>query len=165
MTGLAISPLILNFSKHYENYKPVDKYDPSSETLGDFMKWYFEKGLNCIFHVNPDISDISDSNKCHYSFYYMTGYVLSLFMLQITLTYLMQMKKARNLRTIFALMVPITFGAFMLGGLTNPIIKIDDNDPLNIVSTHTSINLSRNILSYTCVSDCSYCFDYWRFYV
>ena len=109
------------------------------------MKWYFEKGLNCIFHVNPDLSDISNSNKCHYSFYYMTGYVLSLFMLQITLTYLMQMKKARNLRTIFALMVPITFGAFMLGGLTNPIIKINDNDPLNIVSTLTCINQSRNI--------------------
>ena len=142
MTGLAISPLILNFSKHYENYKPVDMYDPSQETLGDFMRWYFEKGLNCIFHVNPNISDITAKDKCHYSFYYMMGYVLSLFMLQITLTYLMQMKKARNLRTIFALMVPITFGAFMLGGLTNPNIKIDDFDPLNIVSNLLCINES-----------------------
>ena len=52
----------------------------------------------------------------------------------------MQMKKARNLRTIFALMVPITFVAFLLGGLTDPKISIDDNDTLNIVSTQTCNN-------------------------
>ena len=67
---------------------------------------------------------------------YMIGYVISLFMLQLTLTYLMQMKKAMNARMIFALMVPITVGAFVMAGITNPsLISIGSLDTYDIVST------------------------------
>ena len=132
IVGIVISPLILNFSRNYEDYRPVH-FDPHTEALGDFMKWYFLKGFNCIFEVNIDNGE---SARCHYSSVFMIGYVLSLFVLQITLTYLMQMKKARNLRMIFALMVPITIFAFLMGGLTNSsIIPIDGIDTYNFVST------------------------------
>ena len=113
MVGILISPLILDFSKQNEDYTPVH-FDPESEGLGDFMRWYFQKGFNCIFKGDSGLKN----NICEHSAWYMFGYVVSLFVLQISLQYLMQMKKARHLRTIFAIMVPITGLAFVLGGVT-----------------------------------------------
>ena len=72
---------------------------------------------------------------------FLIGYVVSLFVLQITLTYLMQMKKAKNARMIFAFMVPITVGAFFMGAVTNPsLISLSQVDALEIVSTPKTIS-------------------------
>ena len=47
----------------------------------------------------------------------------------------MQMKKARNARIIFAFMVPLTIGAFLIGGMTNPsIIDVGKPDTYDSVS-------------------------------
>ena len=79
----------------------------------------------------------------------MIGYVLSLFMLQLTLTYLMQVKRAKNARMIFALMVPITIGAFLIGGATYPsFIPLGGLDPYHVVSAFTSLgNLNSDLCS------------------
>ena len=95
------------------------------------MQWYFGEGLKCLFEVS------SEDQRCQYAFMYMIGYVISLFMLQLTLTYLMQMKKGRNARMIFALMVPITIAAFLMGAVTYPsMIPVGGLDVYHVVSTH-----------------------------
>ena len=49
----------------------------------------------------------------------------------------MQMKKARNARIIFAFMVPLTVGAFWMGGVTNQgLIEIENLDAFDSVSIH-----------------------------
>ena len=103
------------------------------------MQWYFGEGLKCLFEVS------SEDQRCQYAFMYMIGYVISLFMLQLTLTYLMQMKKGRNARMIFALMVPITIAAFLMGAVTYPsMIPVGGLDVYHVVSTHALIS---NMLS------------------
>lgn len=80
LVGVAISPLVLSLSKEYEDYGHAD-IDAQNLSLSEFMGWYFGGGLSCLFEVNN-----GDPN-CDYSFVYLLGYVLSLFMLQLTLTY------------------------------------------------------------------------------
>ncbi len=50
--------------------------------LSDFMGAYFREGFQCLF-------DTEDNNaaRCDYSFLYLLGYVFSLFVLQLSLTY------------------------------------------------------------------------------
>lgn len=84
--------------------------------LGEFMRDYFKEGLECLLQLDDS------SSECHYSFIYLIGYVLSLFVLQISLTYLMAAKSTRNARVIFSLMVPLTLGAFLLGSVADSAI-------------------------------------------
>ena len=50
--------------------------------LSDFMGAYFKEGLTCLF----DTKDNNDA-RCDYSFLFLLGYVFSLFVLQLSLTY------------------------------------------------------------------------------
>ena len=74
---------MLQVSKEYEDYGGLVE-DPKSMSLGEFMSWYFSGGFGCLFEVD------NDDPRCNYSFLYLLGYVISLFMLQITLTYVSQ---------------------------------------------------------------------------
>ena len=124
-----ISPFVLKVSKEYEDYGALS-FDPKEMNIIEFMQWYFGEGLTCLFQLD------NENDRCQYSFVFLIGYVVSLFVLQITLTYLMQMKKAKNARMIFAFMVPITVGAFFMGAVTNPsLISLSQVDALDIVST------------------------------
>ena len=49
--------------------------------LSEFMGAYFSEGLTCLVMVD------NKSNHCNYSFVYLLGYVFSLFVLQLSLTY------------------------------------------------------------------------------
>ena len=88
-------------------------------SLREFMGVYFKQGIECL----TTLSD--DSDTCNYSFIYLIGYVMSLFTLQLSLTYLMGARRTRNARITFSLMVPLTIGAFALGSLAESTIVID----------------------------------------
>ena len=79
IVGIVISPFVLQVSKSYEDYGAADNVTEMS--LGTFMKWYFGKGFSCLLELD------NDDERCDYSFIYLMGYVISLFLLQLTLTY------------------------------------------------------------------------------
>ena len=91
-------------------------------SLREFMTLYFRCGIECLFTFG------ADKDECNNSFIYLIGYAMSLFTLQLSLTYLMGAKKTRNSRIIFSLMVPLTIGAFALGSLADQDIDITAPD-------------------------------------
>ena len=91
-------------------------------SLGEFMGEYFSYGLECLVTFGDE------KDTCNYSFFYLIGYAMSLFTLQLSLTYLMGAKSTRNARIIFSLMVPLTIGAFSLGTLADSMITIETPD-------------------------------------
>ena len=54
--------------------------------------------------------------------------------MQLSLTYLMAAKSTRNARVIFSMMVPLTLGAFLLGGLADSAIKMALPDWMDIIA-------------------------------
>ena len=82
VVGIIITPFILQVSKEYEDYSETPAIvDPKNMALSDFMGIYFSEGLSCLFEVD------SPGEHCNYSFVYLLGYVFSLFVLQVSLTY------------------------------------------------------------------------------
>ena len=49
--------------------------------LSEFMKDYFREGFNCLLELNDEKAE------CHWSFVYLLGYVFSLFVFQLSITY------------------------------------------------------------------------------
>ena len=88
-------------------------------SLKEFMGVYFRYGTECLVTFD------NSNDTCNYSFFYLIGYAMSLFTLQLSLTYLMGAKSTRNARIIFSLMVPLTIGAFSMGSLADDFIKIE----------------------------------------
>ena len=72
--GLLISPFVLHVSKQYEDYGAL-AFDPKELTLVEFIRWYFGEGLGCLFQLD------NEDHRCQYSFVYLIGYVVSLFVL------------------------------------------------------------------------------------
>ena len=68
-------------SKEYEDYSKNTEIDPTSMELSEFMGAYFREGFKCLVMVD------NKSDTCNYSFVYLLGYVFSLFVLQLSLTY------------------------------------------------------------------------------
>ena len=82
VVGVIITPFILQVSKEYEDYSDNPAInDPKNMALSTFMATYFREGLTCLFQLNDN------HDQCDYSFIYLLGYVFSLFVLQISLTY------------------------------------------------------------------------------
>ena len=79
--------------------------------LGEFMGTYFSEGFGClVMFTNEEHPD----DTCEWTMFYLIGYVVSLFTIQISLSYLMSAKHTKNARIIFSLMVPLTMAAFLL---------------------------------------------------
>jgi hypothetical protein len=59
---------------------PEDGYDPFenyyNQSLSKYMGVYIGQGVECIFSVNN-----KDNSDCNYSFMYLIGYVISLFII------------------------------------------------------------------------------------
>ena len=91
-------------------------------SLHEFMGIYFRYGTDCLLTFGDE------KDSCNYSFIYLIGYAMSLFTLQLSLTYLMGAKRTRNSRIIFSIMVPLTIGAFALGSLADKDIDITAPD-------------------------------------
>ena len=91
-------------------------------SLSEFMSVYFSNGLECLVTFGDDL------DTCNYSFFYLIGYAMSLFTLQLSLTYLMGAKSTRNARIIFSFMVPLTMGAFAMGSLCESQLEIATPD-------------------------------------
>ena len=68
-------------SKEYEDYSENKEIDPKNMELSEFMGAYFREGLECLVMVD------NKKDTCNYSFVYLIGYVFSLFVLQLSLTY------------------------------------------------------------------------------
>jgi len=68
-------------SKEYEDYSKNTEIDPTKMELSEFMGAYFREGFKCLVMVD------NKSDTCNYSFVYLLGYVFSLFVLQLSLTY------------------------------------------------------------------------------
>lgn len=82
VVGLLITPLVLSLSQQYEDYSKNKQIpDPKDLSTGEFIKEYFTYGSECLFEFND-----TDSN-CKFSLFYLVGYVFSIFVLQISLTY------------------------------------------------------------------------------
>lgn len=76
IVGICITPLILQISKQYEDYSENPKIDDAENMpLGKFISIYFSEGITCLFDID------SPNNQCDYSFFYLIGYVFSLFVL------------------------------------------------------------------------------------
>ena len=129
VVGLIITPFILQISKQYEDYGGSEIPDAKDMDLSDFMGDYFQEGFQCLF----DSADQSDS-RCDYSFIYLLGYVVSLFVLQLSLTYLMSVKSTKNARIIFSMMVPLTMAAFLVAPFAETSIPRVSPDWLDIVA-------------------------------
>ena len=94
--GLIITPFILQVSKNYEDYDGSDVVDPKDMDLSDFMGIYFREGFTCLF----DTDDANDA-RCDYSFLFLLGYVVSLFVLQLSLTYVSTLHYQTQLMSSF----------------------------------------------------------------
>lgn len=82
VVGIIITPFVLQVSKQYEDYSHnAAVEDPKNMPLWEFMGIYFDEGLTCLFQVEDK------EDRCNYSFLYLLGYVFSLFVLQLSLTY------------------------------------------------------------------------------
>lgn len=83
VVGIIMTPFILQLSKNYEEYGPESGIDdPQAMGLSQFMGTYFSNGFSCLFGMEDRRFD-----RCEGSFFYLLGYVFSLFVLQVTLTY------------------------------------------------------------------------------
>ena len=120
--GFIITPFILSMSKEWEDYSDLPDFDPKSMHLWQFMTEYFGRGLSCLFEIS------NNSELCEHSFLFLLGYVFALFILQVTLTYLMQEKNTKNARLVFAFMVPLTALAFVIASFVEPTIQVDHID-------------------------------------
>ena len=96
--------------------------------LAEFSGVYFSEGLACLFHL-----DQSKPN-CHFSFFYLLGYTFSLFVLQCSLTFLMEAKKTQYARKVFSFMIPLTLFAFVLASFADPSIQLGAPDWLDIAA-------------------------------
>ena len=77
-----MTPFILQISKQYEDYSENKAIpDPENMTLSEFMKIYFTEGFKCLV-IMGDSED-----TCNFVLFYLIGYVSSLFVLQLSLTY------------------------------------------------------------------------------
>jgi hypothetical protein len=87
LVGCMITPAILSISQQYEDYStndtPLANY--SSESFGTFAKAYFYYGFNCILGFDKSV-EADPQGQCENSFWFMMGYVVSIFVLQLTLT-------------------------------------------------------------------------------
>ena len=82
VVGTISTPLVLSISKNYEDYEGNEALpDPKNMALGDFMKTYFSEGFKCLI-IMGDTTD-----TCNFVLFYLIGYVFSLFVLQLSLTY------------------------------------------------------------------------------
>ncbi len=81
IVGLIITPVILAISKEYENYDGSPLAVPAEESLGKFFTAYFKTGFECVFSMSA-----SDTSHCEFSLFYIIGYVVSIFVFQLTLT-------------------------------------------------------------------------------
>ena len=82
VVGIIMTPFILTVSKQYEDYSSNKQIDsPKDMPLSEFMKDYFREGFNCLLELNDETAE------CHWSFVYLLGYVFSLFVFQLSITY------------------------------------------------------------------------------
>jgi hypothetical protein len=81
IVGILILPAILAVSKEYENYGGSPLADAVDGSFLDFVVAYFTTGFECVFKMSP-----SDNSHCEFSFFYLLGYVLSIFIIQLSLT-------------------------------------------------------------------------------
>lgn len=82
LCGLIIFPAIAAVSKQYENYdgSPLQPYQES--TFSVFFEHYISYGFGCIFDMTPQ----NDGDRCEFSLLYIIGYVLSIFIISVSLT-------------------------------------------------------------------------------
>lgn len=82
--GVLITPIILKISKEYEDYAENPAFDGiETMSFAEFMQIYFTEGFSCLVIMgNPD-------DTCNFILFYLVAYVGSLFVLQLSLTYLM----------------------------------------------------------------------------
>ena len=89
VVGVVMTPFILQISKQYEDYsKNKQIEDPKDLPLGEFIRDYFSEGFSCLLELNDE------TKECHYSFVFLLGYVFSLFVLQLSLTYVSHLSSA-----------------------------------------------------------------------
>lgn len=80
--GLIITPAIIGISQQYENYSKGPLKDLQTGEFGPFFAGYFYNGFQCIFRTQPEPNLYPD---CEFGFMYILGYVISIFVIQITL--------------------------------------------------------------------------------
>lgn len=82
IVGLLITPAILAISKEYENYDNSPLANVAADgSLSAFIGAYFATGFECVFSMSA-----SDSSHCEFSLFYLIGYVVSIFVIQLTLS-------------------------------------------------------------------------------
>lgn len=88
VVGVIITPFVLQVSKEYEDYSAnTEITNPKDIPLFEFMGDYFSEGMTCLFQIEEKSTD-----RCNYSFVYLLGYVFSLFVMQLSLTYVSTMR-------------------------------------------------------------------------
>eukprot|EP00347_Sterkiella_histriomuscorum_P015447 403356997 len=121
--GVLLTPIILAISQSVDYSGQTDPKDPDPFSNGNydnffqFMGVYMKLSVKCIFSVDAEDDDEID-NRCDFSFLYVFIYVCSLFIIQLSIQYLMRHKKGKNAKWIFSFMVPLTVLAFVLSILT-----------------------------------------------
>jgi len=85
IVGAFMTPLVLQISKNYENYSGNAAFDGIDDmSFSEFLKIYFTEGFSCLVIIgNPD-------DSCNFVIFYLIAYVSSLFVLQLSLTYVSQ---------------------------------------------------------------------------
>lgn len=74
VVGVVITPLILLISKNYEDYDADSAInDPKDMPLTEFMSKYLSEGFGCLVMFNDS------DDTCNFVFFYLIGYVCSLF--------------------------------------------------------------------------------------
>ena len=101
--------------------QPFNQGDNAEMNIFAFALNYVKLSYECIFYVKgpDDYPSIEEYNKfqndgeCSHSIWYIIGYTLSLFIVQYNIGSIMHHRFLRYVQYLYALMVPITFLAFL----------------------------------------------------
>lgn len=115
LVGLAITPIIVDIYTSSSSAQN-DTENSTWENIGTYLK----EGLECVTSFKDSDTDDAPVRGCSFSLFYIIGYTLSTFLFQIVLKALLERRKFKIIRKVFAFTIPITLLAFLVGYFAVP---------------------------------------------
>lgn len=112
IVGILIMPIIVDI---YTSSTKKGQENTTWENIGN----YLVDGLRCVTSFSEqDTSE--ETTGCSYALLYIIGYTLATFLFQVVLKALLERRRFKIIKSVFAFTIPLTILAFFVGSYAIP---------------------------------------------